>query len=128
MLARFLGDESTEARYEPDQFLLARDAAPDHSERIEFAALESTLILHQAAETLLRLYLAHTDDAPCPWVAMTSLRGPGAFSKRVGSLRDGLGSDSVIRDVLKVVSLERESKGHRIPREVEGEGRLDTAP
>ncbi|MDQ0614043.1 hypothetical protein QF046_001684 [Microbacterium sp. W4I4] len=104
MLARFLGDESTEARYEADDLSLSRDAAPSGSKRVQFVALESTLILHQAAETLLRLYFAHANDAACPWAEMTNMRSPGVFTREVRTLRDGLGSDSVIRDLLTVVS------------------------
>lgn len=104
MLARFLGDDSTEARYEPDALSVRREAAPEHPERVQFAALESTLILHQAAETLLRLYFAHENDARCPWAELTYLRARGTFTKRVRALREGLGSDGVIREVMKVVS------------------------
>ena len=59
---------------------LTINAGPmDHEEREldkqavkVYLLLESLVLLHHAAETLLRLYFAHADpdDPPCPWLAM----------------------------------------------------------
>ncbi len=103
MLSQFIADESVEVKCEAED-LAAKREVPDLNERVQFVTLESTLVLHQAAETLLRLYMAHSNDAHCPWVEMTMMRAPGAFGRRVRALRSGLESDRVIRDVLDVVS------------------------
>jgi hypothetical protein len=40
----------------------------------QYLAIESTSLVHHAAETLLRLYMAHKGLGPCPWMEMTLLR------------------------------------------------------
>jgi hypothetical protein len=59
----------------------------------QFAALESIILFHHAAETLLRLTLALEGDHPCPWLEITRLRRPGEFPKRVKSLKARLTSE-----------------------------------
>ena len=48
-----------------------------------FAALDATVLLHHASESLLRLYLSMLADEPCPWLAIARTRSPGAFKKKV---------------------------------------------
>jgi hypothetical protein len=49
----------------------------------QYVAIESQVLLHQAAETLLRLYLGHLDRPPCPWLEIASERQPGTFKTKV---------------------------------------------
>ena len=103
MLAAFMNDESMTAGL-PKELALSRDEVPAQKERIQFAILESTLILHQAAETFLRLCLAHWSDAPCPWFEMAKLRQPRVFPKKVAHIAGSLDSDETIDELLRIVS------------------------
>ena len=103
MLAAFLADESTKAG-EQEELALSRDEAPSRKDRVQFAALESTLILHQAAETLLRFCLAHWTDAPCPWFEMAKLRQPRVFPQKVAHISSSLDTDATINELLRIVS------------------------
>ncbi|MFK0009858.1 hypothetical protein ACIQTZ_22675 [Paenarthrobacter sp. NPDC090520] len=103
MLAAFLADESTNVGGQ-EELSLSRDEAPYRKDRVQFAALESTLILHQAAETLLRLCLAHWTDAPCPWFEMAKLRQPRVFPKKVAHVSNTLDTDETISELLRIVS------------------------
>lgn len=103
MLAAFMVDESLTAGLQ-EELALSRDEAPARKERIQFAVLESTLILHQAAETLLRLCLAHWSDAPCPWFEMAKLRQPRVFPKKVANIASSLDTDETINELLRIVS------------------------
>ena len=55
----FLADESASVQVPFDDTALERTELPSETDRIEFAVLESMLILHPSAEPLLRLYFAH---------------------------------------------------------------------
>jgi hypothetical protein len=63
---------------------LARYPSPGQS----FVAVESEVLLHHAAETLLRLIHAHAEPSPCPWIRMSSIRNFSQFKEWVESLRD----------------------------------------
>lgn len=76
----------------------------ENSERERFAALEATVLLHHAYETLLRLYLAHSNRNPCPWLAIVELRRPGAFPKAVRSFLRDLDNPERVADLLRVAS------------------------
>jgi len=109
MLATFLADESTTTG-DKGRLALSRDGAPPLEERVRFVALESTLILHQAAETLLRLCLAHWEDARCPWFEMAKLRQPGVFPKKIAQILRSLDSDETIDELLRIVSWSADQK------------------
>ena len=49
----------------------------------DFATMESVVLLHQAAETLLRLYLAHVGRPSCPWIEVVAANQFPAFKDRV---------------------------------------------
>lgn len=51
----------------------------------DFATMESQILLHQACETLLRLYLAHVGRPPCPWLDLSGETSFAHFKKRVRS-------------------------------------------
>lgn len=50
-----------------------------------FVAVEAEVLLHHAAETLLRFIHAHADEDPCPWLRMTRLTRIGEFKEWVRS-------------------------------------------
>ena len=52
----------------PDEFSSA--------ERARAIALESTMLVHHAGESLMRLYLAHVDEPRCPWLTVAKLTFP----------------------------------------------------
>jgi len=56
-----------------------------------YVAVEAEMLYQHTVETLLRLFLAHTDDPPCPWLELSRLRDFRSFKERVRSRF--LGSD-----------------------------------
>jgi hypothetical protein len=56
----------------------------------KFVGVEAVNLLHHAAETMWRLFLAHEDEK-CPWLALSRLRAPRQFPK---ALRKYLDQDS----------------------------------
>src|SRR5680860_1193215 len=50
------------------------DFAP--AERARAIALESTMLVHHAGESLMRLYMAHRDEPRCPWLTVAKLTFP----------------------------------------------------
>lgn len=104
MLTQFLGDEQLTASESADGVSMTRAGVPSVEERVQFVALESTLVVHQAAETLLRLCLAHWDNALCPWWELTKLRDRGAFPTGVKRIKNSLQSDETLDELLHIVS------------------------
>lgn len=49
--------------------------------RLRYALMESTVLLHHAGESLLRLWLAHKDSQPCPWLSVASLVSAKTFKE-----------------------------------------------
>lgn len=56
---------------------------PQTDQRKFYAALESSVLLHHAAETLFRLFLAHREEPPCPWLEISGAKQPDVFKKEV---------------------------------------------
>lgn len=54
--------------------------------RLRYAALESTVLLHHAGETLFRLYFSHLGEPDCPWLEIAKFRGPPDFKKQLQRL------------------------------------------
>lgn len=50
-----------------------------------FLTIESQMLLHHAAETTLRIFLAHCSAEPMPWIVMNSNRNFADFKKTVRS-------------------------------------------
>ena len=69
-----------------------------------YAALEATVLLHHACESLLRLYLALSHREPCPWLAIARLRSPREFKAAIRSLRGELDRPDRYLDLLEVFS------------------------
>jgi hypothetical protein len=57
------------------------------------AALESTVLLHHAGETLMRLYLAHAGDAPCPWMEIARFPDSRRFKDALSRLLSSRSTD-----------------------------------
>jgi hypothetical protein len=57
----------------------------DAEARDRFLTADSWLLLHHASETLLRLYVAHATNGPCPALEVARGRGPGDFKKKRAS-------------------------------------------
>jgi hypothetical protein len=53
-----------------------------------FVSTEAEVLLHHASEALLRLYFAHAEGQPCPWLECAGLTNFKVFKKRVSQLRD----------------------------------------
>ncbi len=61
----------------------ARSEAEDAERRDRFFTADAWLLLHHASETLLRLYLAHAQNDPCPALNVAREREPRGFKKKV---------------------------------------------
>ncbi|MEU3466084.1 hypothetical protein ABZ721_39890 [Streptomyces sp. NPDC006733] len=60
----------------------------DDAERAHagFITTEAETLLHHASEALLRLFFAHAELPPCPWLECARMRLPAAFMNRVRDL------------------------------------------
>jgi hypothetical protein len=61
----------------------SRSEEEDAEGRDRFFTAEAWLLLHHVSETLLRLYLAHAENDPCPALNVVREREPGGFKKKV---------------------------------------------
>lgn len=50
--------------------------------RRRYALMETTVLLHHAGEALLRLWMAHKDSQPCPWLEVASLTSAKTFKEK----------------------------------------------
>jgi hypothetical protein len=66
---------------------VASEPADEH-ERQQFVAIESEMLVHHVAETVLRLYFAHRDSARVPWVELANMRAPGDFKRAANEILD----------------------------------------
>jgi hypothetical protein len=80
------------------------DSSENVDKKAKYATADSIVLLHHACEVLLRLYLAHADRNPCPWVAMSSLTNFTEFKREVAKLRSSLDDEKRMSDLLEVVS------------------------
>jgi hypothetical protein len=71
-------------------------------DRKKYAAIESTILVHHASETLLRLYLAHSKENPCPWLALSGLLNFRVFKDTIRTLRTQLDQEATVSDLLRV--------------------------
>lgn len=74
----------------------------DEDTRDDFLSVESTVLAHHAAETLLRLYLAHEGLPRCPWLEVARLRQRGSFTGRVKDLGQRLQHQAITSSVMEV--------------------------
>jgi len=70
--------------------------------RQDYLLVESTVLLHHAAEALVRLFLAHRGEPPCPRLEAARLYRPAAFYKEADRFRDALPSNEARADLLSV--------------------------
>ena len=59
------------------------DAEVDAASVARYVAMESQVLLHHAAEALIRLFLAHAGSPPCPWFVLSAETNFSRFKKRV---------------------------------------------
>ena len=67
-----------------------------------YAALESTVLVHHASESLLRLYLAHEYRTMCPWEALSALTSFREAKAKLSDLQRQLDDDRRLADVMEV--------------------------
>lgn len=58
----------------------------DAETRRRYAAMESSILVHHAGETLIRLYLGHLGAPDCPWLEIARLRDYRRFKQRLAAL------------------------------------------
>ena len=76
----------------------------DQKDVDDYAAVESAVLLHHTAEATLRLYLAHANRNPCPWLEIAKLTNFREFKQRIAALAESLGDDEVLDDLAEVFS------------------------
>jgi hypothetical protein len=59
------------------------DAEVDAADIARYVTIESQVLLHHAAEALIRLFLAHVGNPPCPWFELSAETDFGNFKRRV---------------------------------------------
>lgn len=64
----------------------AEEAAEKQAEHLRFLVTESQVLLHHAAETLLRMYLAHEARAECPWLEIAASKDGRRFREDLDEL------------------------------------------
>lgn len=62
---------------------LPTDDEPSPTAEQTFVAIEGEMLLHHAAETLLRFVHAHAEPSPCPWLRMSRLVSAQQFKRWV---------------------------------------------
>lgn len=92
------------------------DSLVDEAQRRDYLSAETTVLLHHAAEALLRLYLAHAKDQPCPWLEVARLRQPGVFPGRVRALLKDLDKPETQADLMRIFT------SHEAPPEGQEDG------
>jgi hypothetical protein len=88
-------NELLRAGVEFDEMSITTDEEPDEEDEDEqkkAAVIESEVLLHHVAETLVRLYLIHSRLPPCPWLELSWERDFKKFKKEVGKLQTRLAS------------------------------------
>ena len=65
---------------------LALGPAPTRGAHASYVTTEAQGVFHHAAEALLRLFLAHRDLPPCPWLEVARLTSFGPFKAKVEEL------------------------------------------
>lgn len=68
-----------------------------------FVTLETEVLLHHLSETLLRLYLAHEPEPPCPWISLSRERSPRRFKNKVSGLVERLQTPAGEEDLARVL-------------------------
>ncbi|WP_461186770.1 hypothetical protein [Arthrobacter sp. Z4-13] len=56
--------------------------------RLRYAFLDSTVLVHHAGESLMRLWLAHMNFPLCPWVKVASVTQPGDFKRQAAKFAE----------------------------------------
>ncbi|TFC86319.1 hypothetical protein [Cryobacterium sp. TMT4-31] len=83
----------------------SNDSVTDGQKEIDdYAAVESVVLLHHTAEATLRLYLAHANRNPCPWLAVAKLMSPREFKQGIQELAGMLQQEDVLDDIAEVFS------------------------
>lgn len=72
--------------------------------RLRYAALESTVLVHHASETLVRLFLAHVSQPPCPWLEVARFRSVDDYKRDLRRMLDQ-GASGLDRNALAVLFL-----------------------
>lgn len=83
------------------------DVEQGHSDQKDidaYAAVESAVLLHHTAEATLRLYLAHANRNPCPWLEVAKLTNFREFKQRIAALAGSMDDDEVLDDLAEVFS------------------------
>lgn len=90
---------------------LGDDGEVDAEDLAKYVSIESQVLLHHAAETVVRLFLAHRDYPPCPWVELAGETNFAKFKERVGKEITGVRRDGVLEDEAAWVFIGRRESG-----------------
>lgn len=73
----------SEVTYDGIVAQVSDDTEIEPSSLRQYVAMESQVLLHHAAEAVLRLFLGHRDDVACPWLEIAADRDFARFKSRV---------------------------------------------
>lgn len=76
------------------------DAENDEEFLRRYATAESQVLLHQTAEAVIRLFLAHADSPDCPWLEVAMRSDFAQFKRDVESWTLAVGRESLLRDAV----------------------------
>jgi hypothetical protein len=65
------------------------DVATQDRRRKAFISTESEILLHHAAEALIRLFIGHAEHRECPWLGCASMRSFPEFNAAVSDIAAG---------------------------------------
>jgi hypothetical protein len=69
---------------------LGATVPPDDDARQRYVAVEALILFHHAAEMILRMFYAHSEQKECPWLGMSSSTSFVEFKRKVeASLKNG---------------------------------------
>lgn len=101
------------------ELTMVRSAADDDLYEPEtisrFVAMDATVLLHHAAESLMRLCLAVADGRPCPWLEIGRLRLAGDFKEALEDFLQAIREEPTRQKVRRVFDgwgTHDELKGH----------------
>lgn len=76
--------------------------AEDEAAHLAYLVTESESLVHHLAETLVRLFIAHRDLPPCPWLEVAELTQAWQFKQAAESIAADSRSDELLDQTIRV--------------------------
>ncbi len=72
---------------------------PDERGYQRYVLLETEMLVHHTAETLLRMFLGHRGNPYVPWLEVVKLRAPGAYPRELKSMSSAANAQRLREDI-----------------------------